>query len=191
MKDFLKCEPDFGDLRLAVALDRRGASEYVTYNDIPDQVHGYISEFGFVEEWGTFSDIELFTDHTHIPSVNVSVGYYHQHTTAEQLNPAEMTLTISRCLYIAANPISKLYPVKEKKRHYDYYKKGGNGRGYTTSWHDNWEDKTEGETYIDWCDWCGCDYGVNKAEYYGSKVYLCDSCADQLQYEITERKAYA
>jgi hypothetical protein len=192
MKQFLACDPEFGELKLAIALDRRGASEYVTYNVLSDEVHEYISQFGFVEEYGTFSDIEYFSDHTKIPSVNVSVGYYHQHTTHEQLNIDEMRLTLRRCIFIIAEPIEALYPVKEK-----VYKQGQQGYQYPLDYGWDYYDKRydrKEDTY-DLCEWCNYEAATTTADWYGQKIYVCQYCAEiiieELEDEKQERRAYA
>ena len=181
-----------GELKLAIALDRRGASEYVTYNVLSDEVHEYISQFGFVEEYGTFSDIEYFSDHTKIPSVNVSVGYYHQHTTHEQLNIDEMRLTLRRCIFIIAEPIEALYPVKEK-----VYKQGQQGYQYPLDYGWDYYDKRydrKEDTY-DLCEWCNYEAATTTVDWYGQKIYVCQYCAEiiieELEDEKQKRRIYA
>jgi hypothetical protein len=112
MKSFLKAHKKFPGINLAIALDRQGSGEYVVYDSNPEAVHDYINEFGFCEQDGTFSDIHIFTGATNIPAVNLSVGYYNQHTTTEYLCLDALEMTIARLHKIVANPISKLYKAK-------------------------------------------------------------------------------
>jgi hypothetical protein len=104
---------------LLIELDREGTGDYVTYNMLPSEVEKYIENFGFRQNFGTGSDIKYLTDHFKIPSVNLSIGYYDQHTYKEYLCLDSMELTINRVLTILKNPINKLYrveePIKKKK----------------------------------------------------------------------------
>jgi len=99
-----------------IELDRRGSVDYVFYsNSLPDEVESYIESFGFCKANGSCSDVEHLTRKYKIPHVNVSVGYYSQHTKFERLHIDELELTISRVFNIIKNPIDKLYEIKEKK----------------------------------------------------------------------------
>lgn len=180
MKQFLDCEPDLTGVNLAIALDRRGASEYVYYNRIATEVKEYIEHFGFIEEYGTFSDIELFSERTRIPSVNISVGYYHQHTKHEQLNIDEMRLTLRRCAFIISDPLEKLYPVKEKKY---------GGRGYVWASYDDYVNQRDNpDETVELCEWCNYEQATKEIDWYGSKVYVCRYCEELIMEELIEEE---
>jgi len=119
------------DIRLFIELDRKGKSEYVTYNDLPHEVAQYIESFGFKESYGTYSDIYDLTDTYKIPSVNLSVGYYDQHTPKESLNLKHMDLTLKRLTDILRKPIPKLHKVKE-------YRKNGKAKNRTSQYILDW-----------------------------------------------------
>ena len=109
----------FKDVNLAIAIDRHGCGHYVTYNDLPSKCKKYVNRFGWHEENGTFSDIEIFTDFYGIPSINVSCGYYNEHTKNEYLVIDELLLTIKRLERMLMNPIIKRYkPKKQIKNPY-------------------------------------------------------------------------
>jgi hypothetical protein len=135
-------------IELAIALDRRGSTEYVTYNDLPKEVATYIETFGWIEHTGSYSDISVFTDTFSVPSVNISIGYYNQHTANEQIHLDEADLAIRRLVNVVKEPIDKLYPSVKKvttynnyydNRYISYYDKG---KGW---WEE--DDKTSA---IDW-----------------------------------------
>ena len=107
------------DIRLFIEIDRRGATEYVTYNSTHNKVDEYISSFGFIQGHGSFSDIKYITDDTKIPSVNVSAGYQNEHTSREVLYLDALALTISRLGSIMQSPIDKRY-VYESSVKYTY-----------------------------------------------------------------------
>lgn len=113
---------EFQFVNLAIAIDRQGSGGYVTYNHLPKKAKKYVESFGFHEQVGSFSDIQIFTDYYEIPSVNVCCGYYNQHTLKERLVLDELCLTISRLETILRNPIQKRHkPEKiDKWAKYDW-----------------------------------------------------------------------
>jgi hypothetical protein len=80
-------------LRLFVAFDHCGRDEYVFYwRSLPQEVRIYLESFGYREEWGTVTDVAELMDATDgIPAVNLSVGYYDEHTPLERLIIEDMT----------------------------------------------------------------------------------------------------
>jgi hypothetical protein len=166
----------FKHIYLGIALDRMGCNQYVTYNHLPKAVSRYMESFGWVENVGTFNDVEYFADTYRIPCVNVSVGYYNAHTVMERLHLDETLFSIERVMEMIKSPIEKLHKIDKsvsKYYHYDYYanykKKGGNGKGKTSG--------AEG----DLCVACGDEYGTQwiKEEGYGWS-WVCGSCATYL-----------
>ena len=111
--DWSHAEP-FKNTWLFIELDRANANQYVYYSwDLPFEVKNYVESFGFVEQHGSYSDIADLTEAFLIPSVNLSVGYYNQHTAHEQLHVDELQLTINRVFAMLQNPIEQLYPVDQ------------------------------------------------------------------------------
>ena len=100
------------NIRLFIELDRMGANEYVSYTPLPDQVKTYIEKFGFKENRGSYSDIADLSEEYLVPSLNLSVGYYHQHTKKEYLNLKEMKEISRKMNFIISNPIDQLYPIE-------------------------------------------------------------------------------
>lgn len=127
VKAFIKDKKfDPRGIDLLLELDRKGCNEYVFYsNTLPGPVKDYVESFGFREERGSYSDISDLTDEYHIPSVNLSIGYYAQHSFKETLHYDEMCLTIDRVVEMCNEPIGKLYPVP--KPLYGKYRGAGGG----------------------------------------------------------------
>jgi len=121
IKDFNKEFPT--PCNLFVELDRSGANDYVYYSGhIPNEIKDYVESYGFVESHGSYSDIADLTNHYEIPSVNLSIGYYYQHTQKERLHIDEMNLTVRRVAQMLRNPVTKLYPVDStRNRRFNYY----------------------------------------------------------------------
>jgi putative aminopeptidase FrvX len=100
---------DLDGYRIFIELDRQGIGEYVVYNDVPKEIHEWAAGFGLVQQHGSFSDIRVLSGHTGIPSVNISIGYYYQHTEREQLRLSHMESMIQICSKMVADPPDQLY----------------------------------------------------------------------------------
>lgn len=88
----------FKDLRYLIQLDRRGSNDCVFYDcDNPDFVK-YVEGFGFVEAYGTFSDISTICPAWKIAGVNLSIGYRDEHTASETLFVGNMLATIDKVI---------------------------------------------------------------------------------------------
>lgn len=68
-----------------IELDRKGMRDAVFYNNESSKFKKYIEKFGFEKTWGTYSDISTIGRAWKIASVNLSVGYFDQHTYYERL----------------------------------------------------------------------------------------------------------
>ena len=86
---------DLEDLNFLIELDRRNANDAVFYDcDNPDFTKYIIKTTGYEENWGTFSDICNLSEVCRIASVNLSCGYYNEHTLKEYVIFEEMLNTI-------------------------------------------------------------------------------------------------
>ncbi len=115
VKAFIKDKVFSGEgTNLFVELDRKGCNEYVFYtSSLPKQVKEYVESFGYCQKEGSYSDIMDLAFAYKIPAVNLSVGYYSQHTQFETLHWDEMWLTINRVVEMLADPIPVLYRLSE------------------------------------------------------------------------------
>lgn len=83
-------------LRYIIELDRQGKTDCVFYDcDNPDFV-SYVSSFGFIEDWGTFTDISIICPALGVAGVNLSVGYRDEHTREEILYVSALKSTIQK-----------------------------------------------------------------------------------------------
>ncbi len=125
--------------RIIIAMDRRGCSEYVYYEDPEKPVLQYIESFGFTKSHGSYSDGRIIATDWKIPHINLSIGYYDNHSTSEILHLDEMMLTVNRVLAMIKDPIEKRYGIDEpawKKNYHNAleYQSGYAGQpGYRTS----------------------------------------------------------
>lgn len=100
-------------VNLMLEFDRKGANEYVYYSyDIPRKTAKYIESYGYIQDYGSYSDIAEFT---YLPAVNLSIGYYDQHTKRERLHLDEMLMNIGRARRMIDNPPAKRYDMPEER----------------------------------------------------------------------------
>ena len=86
----------FEDLRYIIQLDRRHVDDCVFYDCDNPEFISYVEEFGFVEHFGSFSDISVICPSWGIAGVNLSVGYENEHTRYEILYVQAMQNTIEK-----------------------------------------------------------------------------------------------
>jgi hypothetical protein len=175
-------------IKLCLALDRQGCGEYVYYNNISDEVKAYVESFGFHEDYGTFSDCELFTDASQIPSVNLSVGFHNQHTKNERLHMDELELTINRVVSMIKDPIKELYPAKGKVVGKYWGGHGNYGDWGNYSWKDNCIDEKESYKYMEECELCGNFAPLSRANVDGRMYSICSECWEYMQYSADHKK---
>lgn len=77
------------NIKYIVQLDRRGSNDCVFYSCDNPKFTKYISSFGFTPAIGLFTDISIICPETGIAGVNLSVGYYNEHTMYECLSILE------------------------------------------------------------------------------------------------------
>ena len=85
-------------LKYMIELDRQGKDDCVFYQCISKDFRNYVSSFGFKEQPGSYSDIYFLMDKWQTCGVNLSIGYYDEHTDYEYLRPSQMEVTIIRVL---------------------------------------------------------------------------------------------
>lgn len=118
--------------------DRRGGRDAVFYDCDNKQFEQFITQSGYFHtEYGSFSDISILAPSLGLAAVNLSAGYYKEHTACEYVNIREMIFIISEAKKILANTDGKYAYVKRKyyqyNKHYLYNFKGEwdeTGKGY-------------------------------------------------------------
>ena len=94
IEDFPECP--FSDLRYLIQLDRENEYDCVFYLCENKEFIPYVESFGFVEAFGTSTDIKHICPVWDIAGVNLSIGYNDQHTENETLDITIMFNTISK-----------------------------------------------------------------------------------------------
>ena len=84
------------DCKFIVQLDRRNATDAVYYEcDNPDFEKFITKVTGYITEWGTCSDISVIAPALGVAAVNLSCGYYKEHTPEHYVIWEEMQNTLS------------------------------------------------------------------------------------------------
>ena len=83
-------------LNFIIELDRRGTNDCVFYDCANDDFTKYIERFGFIESWGSFSDISEICPAWKVAGVNLSIGYENEHSVSEILKVAPLMATIKK-----------------------------------------------------------------------------------------------
>lgn len=78
------------EVRYIIQLDRSGSDDSVFYDCDNIKFETYINSFGFYTQRGSFSDISILCPETGVAGVNLSVGYYKEHTLSEFLSLLQM-----------------------------------------------------------------------------------------------------
>lgn len=128
------------DIRHIVGLDRKGNNDAVFYDCGNAEYKDYILALtGFQEAQGSFTDICELSPYLDIASVNLSVGYYDQHTPKERINLREMVYTSSLLPLLVADSFN------QPRYTYDEIAP----TWYSLSWHDTHDpyDMAEWEIY--------------------------------------------
>ena len=86
----------FKDLRYIIELDRSGNNDCVFYYCDNKEFIKYIKSFGFEFDYGTYSDICDICPAWNVAGVNLSIGYFHEHSLGEYLRTDILYNTIKK-----------------------------------------------------------------------------------------------
>lgn len=83
-------------INFIIELDRAGTKDCVFYDCDNQNFISYIEQFGFEEDFGSFSDISVICPAWGIAGVNLSIGYEDEHSFIETLHIQPMLDTIKK-----------------------------------------------------------------------------------------------
>lgn len=86
------------NFKYIIELDRRGEEDCVFYSCGNPDFTQYITSFGWKENIGSFSDISILMPEMEIAGVNLSIGYYYEHTEKEYLDLTAWENSIKRVI---------------------------------------------------------------------------------------------
>jgi hypothetical protein len=91
---------DFPDapvqINYIIQLDRRGSNDCVFYDCDNEEFEQYVETFGFVTNFGSFSDISMIGPDWGMAGVNLSIGYINEHSVSETVHVSAMLNTIAK-----------------------------------------------------------------------------------------------
>lgn len=94
VKDYFNCP--FEKCNALIQLDRAGENDAVYYDCDNKSFEEWITCYGFITSYGSFSDISVFGPEWGIAAVNLSVGYEDEHSYVETLNVTHLYTTINK-----------------------------------------------------------------------------------------------
>jgi putative aminopeptidase FrvX len=115
-----------------IELDRHGYKDAIFYECGNEKFKKYITDFGFEEEYGTFTDISILAPAWDMAAVNLSIGFYREHTTQEYINLYDLINTIEKVKNILSEPQLEFYNYQKVARCYEIEK--------YTYWNSYWYD---------------------------------------------------
>lgn len=138
-----------------IEIDRRGRGQSVYYNCGNTEFEKYINSFGFKTNRGIFSDISFICPNWNVAGVNLSAGYYNEHTEFESLKLDDLEYTIDR--------VRELISDIDNTQYF------------------NFEEKHDTRVKYIRCDICGCLVYENFITSLGEKkIKCCFNCLDQM-----------
>lgn len=121
--DEIKSSP-IPSLKYIIQLDRQGQNDCVFYQCNNRNFTEYVESFGFITAPGSYTDISNICPTWKIAGVNLSIGYYNEHSTKEILNTYYMYMTINKVFKMLddAKNLNKpfKYIVSQKKNNIFY-----------------------------------------------------------------------
>lgn len=158
----------FSELNYIIQLDRRGTCDCVFYDCANSEFIQYVEKFGFIENFGSFSDISEICPAWGIAGVNLSVGYEDEHTVSETFHVKPWFSTLAKVQKMLQEEyIPKFIYIPDDKYWYRY----GIRTPYSYSWFDYEDD------YV--CSGCGkhfSEYEMIPVEIDGQEEYYCPDC---------------
>jgi len=160
---FAKDFPSLSHFKFMIELDRRGSEDCVFYQCGNKEFQTYIESFGFKTAIGSSSDIKALSPVFNRASVNLSIGYYNEHTLNEYVRLDEMQATTDKVEKIlSVNPdVYPVYDFQEVKYVYTGY--SGRKWNYETR---RWEDDltTDDDDYYQDRFWTAGEGGVSNGQ---------------------------
>lgn len=181
-------------LNYIIQLDRANSDDSVYYDLDNISFEDYINQYGFKTAFGSFTDICHLCPKLKCAGVNLSCGYYKQHTTSEYVKVDEMIATINKVITILENAqdsdyfeykeyvytknyVSNLY--KYDNYYYnDYYYNDRDEKYLDKKFKDELTNPYSCQSTKFRCDYCGKEYNYYNLndDMYGSLI--CDDCVN-------------
>ena len=123
----------FLDVRYLIQADRRGNDDLITHTNgidsasekFIDDIQPLLEKYGYSEGIGTFTDVGILADELLISGVNVSCGYYNEHTYKEFCNINELNncLNLIYDIIVTLDSQDTVYTIKAQHSYKKFYTK--------------------------------------------------------------------
>lgn len=97
-----------------VECDRRGANDAVFYGCANLEFTEFVTGFGFRENLGSFSDISVIAPHLGVAAVNISSGYYNEHSLHEYIDLRVIRTNIERLCRMVVTPTESFEYIEDR-----------------------------------------------------------------------------
>jgi hypothetical protein len=109
------------NINYIIELDRRGENDAVFYNCANPEFTEFIKRAGFKEETGTFSDISIIAPALKIAAVNISSGFYNEHSKHEYVDFGVIEKNIERISHLITTPAKRFEYIEAVSRYKNYH----------------------------------------------------------------------
>lgn len=119
------------DINYIIEIDRRGTNDCVFYSCDNPEFEKFIESTGYFKtQWGSLSDISVIAPELGVAAVNLSSGYFNEHTLSETINVEALLSTIEEAKKILSLPCEDPFEYIESIH-------SGWGKG---NWWSDWDD---------------------------------------------------
>ena len=95
------------EIHYILEFDRHGFNDTVFYDCENPEFTKFVTSFGFEKKQGSFSDISILAPALKVAAVNISAGYYNEHTRHEYINLQVIEKNIERVGRMVSVPTKK------------------------------------------------------------------------------------
>lgn len=173
------------ELKYIIQLDRRGVNDCVFYDCENKEFKEYVESFGFKTAIGSFTDISTICPVWKVAGVNLSVGYFDEHSVSETLYVTFMLATLNKVEQMLLSiDTSKSYEYIEGPYSWRKWLSSGTlGNGVYKGW--DFDEPSEDNCAVsgEKCFCCNLiDFSYNMIPVktqLGTKIHLCLDCMSQ------------
>jgi hypothetical protein len=112
--------------------------DMVFYSCDSKAAEDYVGAFGFEKAVGSFTDISILMPAWEVAGVNVSIGYYNQHTTAERCDLRVMLRNVNRVGRMLRHPPADVLKYEARKYAFDPSDYAGYSGGWSRNYASDW-----------------------------------------------------
>ena len=167
-------------LNYIIQLDRAYSNDSVYYDLDNKDFEKYINKFGFETAIGSFTDICHLCPALNCAGVNLSCGYYNQHTTKETINIKEMMTTTNKVIEILKNAKDSDYFAWKEIEYTSIYRNDSN---YLNNYYYYKYGYSNDKSY---CAYCGQLKNIEDLIEDETGEYVCEDCIKSFNLHVCD-----